>query len=90
MCEIPQAGWIALNALVKQLDLYGYHTSSKPPGLWKHNSQNINFNLVVDDFGVKYSGKEHALHLKSALEDKYKVTIDWEGKFYIGIALRWD
>ena len=39
---------------------------------------------------VKYSGKEHALHLKSALEYKYKVNTDWEGKLYIGIALKWD
>ena len=46
--------------------------------------------MVVDDFWVKYSGKEHSLHLKSALEDKYKVTTDWEGKLYIGIALKWD
>ena len=46
--------------------------------------------MVVDDFGVKYSIKEHALHLKVSLKDKYKVTIDWEGKFYIDIALKWD
>ena len=46
--------------------------------------------MVVGDFGVNYSGKEHALHLKSALEDKYKVTTDWEGKLYIEIALKWD
>ena len=45
--------------------------------------------MVVDDFWVKYSGKEHSLHLKSALEDKYKVTTDWEGKLYIGISLNW-
>ena len=35
-------------------------------------------------------GKEHALHLKSTLEDKYKVTTDWKGKLYIGIEIRWD
>ena len=45
--------------------------------------------MVVDNFGVKYPGKEHALHLKSALEDKYKLTKGWEGKLYIGIALKW-
>ena len=46
--------------------------------------------MVVDDFGVKYSGKEHAIHLKASLETIYKVTTDWEGKFYIGIALKWE
>ena len=48
----------------------------------------MKFTLVVNDFGVKYSGKEHALHLKAALEDKYKLTTYWEGKVYIEIALK--
>ena len=34
--------------------------------------------------------REHDLHLKASLEDKYKVTTYWEGKLYIGIALKWD
>ena len=45
---------------------------------------------MFDGFGDKYLGKEHALHLKEVLETKYKVTTDWEGKLYIGIALMWD
>ena len=45
---------------------------------------------MVDNFGVKCPGKDHALHLKAALETKYKVTTDWEVKLYIGIALKWD
>ena len=51
----------------------------------KTTASPINFTLVVDDFGVKYSGKEHALHLKAALEEKYKATTDWEEKLCIGI-----
>ena len=50
----------------------------------------INFTLVVNGFGVKYSGRDHSLHLKSDLEDKYKVTTYWEEKLYIGISLKWD
>ena len=45
---------------------------------------------MVDDFGVKYVGKEHALHLKATLERDYKVTNDWTGNRYIGITLDWD
>ena len=90
MYGLPQAVQISYDAMLKHLDPYGYHPSSKKSGLWKHNIRPINFTLVVDDFGVKYSGKEHALHLKEALETKYKVTTDWKGKFYIGIALMWD
>ena len=54
---IPQAGCIAHEALLKYLDPYGYHPSSKNPGLWKHISRPIKYTLVVDDFGVKYLGK---------------------------------
>ena len=77
MYGLPQAGRIAHEALLKHLEPYVYHPSSKNPVLWKHNSQPIKFTLVVDGFGVKYSGKDHALHLKAALETKYKVTITW-------------
>ena len=90
MYVLPQAGQVAHDDLVKHLEPYGYHPSNKTMGLWTHKNGPINFTLVVDDFGVKYLGKEHTLNLKSALEDKYKVTTDWEGKLYIGIVLKWD
>ena len=90
MYVLRQAGRISYYALVKKLYPYGYRPSRKNPRLWKQNSRPINFTLVVDDFGVKYSGKEHALQLKSELEKKYNVTTDWEGKFYIQITLKWD
>ena len=35
---------------------------------------------------MKYSGKEHALHLKVSLESKYKVIIHWDGKLYVVIS----
>ena len=89
MYGIPQAVHISHDTLVKHLETYVYRPSRKTLGLWTDNSQPINFTLVVDDFGVKYLGKEHALKLKSELEDKYKVTTDWEGRLYIGIALKW-
>ena len=44
---------------------------------------------MFDNIGVKYSGKVHALQLKSAPK-KYKVTTEWEWKLYIGIALKWE
>ena len=46
--------------------------------------------LVVDDFGVKYTGKEHALHLAAALKENYDITTDWTGSLFIGISLKWD
>ena len=70
MYGLPQAGRVSHDILVKQLDPYGYHPSGKNPVPWTHNSRQIKFTLVVDDFGVNYSRKEHALHMKSALEEK--------------------
>ena len=67
MYGFPQSGRISHDALVKDLEPYGYQPSRKPPGLWTHGSWPINFTLVVDDFGVKYLVKEHILHLKPTL-----------------------
>ena len=47
---------------------------AKTPDYGKKNNGPMKFTLVVDDFGVKYSGKDHALHLKAALDTKYKLT----------------
>ena len=82
MYGIHQAVLIAYDALVKHLYTYGYHLSSKTPRLRTHNNLPINFTLVVDDLGVKYSVKENVLYLIAALEYKYKVTTDWERKLY--------
>ena len=90
MYGLPQAWRIAHDDLVKHTEPYEYWPLSKTPGLWIHENCPINFNLVVDDFGVKYLAKEHALNLKAALEDKYKVTTYQEGKLYIDISLKWD
>ena len=46
--------------------------------------------LVVDNFGVKYKGKEHAQHLAAALKQHYEVTTDWKGELFIGVNLTWD
>ena len=51
----------------------------------------MQFTLVVDDFGVKYVGMEHAVHLEHALKQSgYRIKSDWTGKKYIGITLNWD
>jgi hypothetical protein len=53
-------------------------------------SRPISFTLVVNDFGVKYVGKEHATHLIDCIKEKYGVTEDWMGDLYCGIKLKWD
>jgi hypothetical protein len=44
----------------------------------------------VDDFGIRYVGKEQAQHLIDVLQSKYTITIDWEGTKYVGLNLTWD
>jgi hypothetical protein len=87
MYGLPQSGLIANELLEKRLNEHGYQQSKLVPGLWQHNTHPIQFTLVVDDFGVKYVGKEHARHLKKVLEMHYKLTCDWTGTRYIGITL---
>ena len=50
----------------------GIKNASTPQGFWRHRTRPITFSLVVDNFGVKYVGKEHADHLINCLkEEKY-------------------
>jgi len=60
------------------------------PGQWKHTTRPISFTLVVDDFGVKYVGKEHVEHLMTVLQEHYQIKADWTGNRYIGIHMAWD
>ncbi|KAL7483088.1 hypothetical protein ACHAW6_013638 [Cyclotella cf. meneghiniana] len=90
MYGLPQAGILANKLLKQRLAKYGYYEVAHTPGLWKHLSRPISFTLVVDDFGIKYVGKEHADHLLNALKQHYTLDIDWTGSLYCGITLKWD
>ena len=90
MYGLPQAGLLAQEQLTKWLNKAGYTQSEVTPGFWKHQWRPINFALVVDDFGVKYVGEEHANHLISVLKEHYEIDVDWEGTRFIGLTLDWD
>jgi hypothetical protein len=87
---LPQAGKLANEQLIRHLEPYGYRPCSITPGLWRHNSRDILFLLVVDDFGIKYTNLQDAEHLLAALKDAYKITTDWDGERYCGVVLKWD
>ena len=88
---LPQAGKLANEYLRKKLAPKGYYEVPHTPGLWKHISRPIQFTLVVDDFGVKYTREEDALHLLSILKHEFTdVSTDWDGKLYCGISLDWN
>jgi hypothetical protein len=90
MYGLPQAGRLAYDKLVAHLAPHGYHPCRRTPGLWRHDTRPVTFCLVVDDFGVKYVGKQHVDHLLHALQLQYKITSDWKGELYCGITLKWD
>jgi hypothetical protein len=90
MYGLPQAGIIAQELLKEQLKKTGCTQSKFTPGYWKHEWCPISFTLVVDNFGVKYIGKEHVMHLIRVLKEHYEVEEDWEGTRYLGITMNWD
>jgi hypothetical protein len=71
MYGLPQAGIIAQELIAKRLKEHGYSQSETTPGLRKHEWRPITFSLVVNDFGVKYVGEEHAQHLLQTIQKYY-------------------
>ena len=90
MYGLPQAGILAQELLEKRLNAHGYSQCTAVPGLWTHVTRPISFTLVVDDFGIKYVGEEHAKHLLDVLKEHYEISIDWSGTKFIGLTLDWD
>ncbi len=90
MYGLPHAGKLAQDRLIPHLAKHGYHQCPNTRCLFKHESRPIAFTLVVDDFGVKYKGKEHADHLLAALSELYTMTADWTGSKYLGIVINYD
>jgi hypothetical protein len=60
MYGLKQAGLLANQLLQTRLAPFEYYPARHTPGLWLHNTWPISFTLVVDDFAVKYVGKQHA------------------------------
>jgi hypothetical protein len=77
MHGLKQAGRLANQLLQQILAPYGYYPAWYTPGLWLHKTISIAFTLVVDDFAVKYVGKDNAHHLRNALLHHYEITTDW-------------
>jgi hypothetical protein len=44
----------------------------------------------VDDFAVKFLGKQHAAHFRNTLLRTYELTTDWTATVYSGMTLKWE
>jgi hypothetical protein len=87
MYGFPQAGILANELLQRNLANDGYQPTPHTHGLWRHDTHPISFSLVVDDFGVKYVGREHAEHLMECIKKNYNIYSDWNGSAYCGFTL---
>ena len=90
MYGLPQAGCIANEHLQCLLLPHGYHPCPFTPSLWRHVTRDVRFTLVVDDFAVRYTNCDDAMHLLTALQEQYQVTKDWNAMCYCGLTLSWD
>jgi hypothetical protein len=90
MYGLPQAGIIPQELLAKQSKEQGYLQSKTTPRLWKHEWQPITFSLVIDDFGVKYVGKEHPQHLLQMVQKYYMCLFEADREQYCGLTIQWD
>jgi hypothetical protein len=88
--SLPQAGILANELLQRSLAKDGNRPTTHTPGLWTHDTRPISFSLVVDDFGVKYVGREHAENLMTCNKKNYNISSDWNGTSYCGLTLDWN
>jgi hypothetical protein len=89
MYGLPQAGILAQELLEQRLKKHGYFQNKAMPGLWMHQTRPISFTLVVDNFGIKYVGQEHVMHLISTLKEHYELSEDWKGTKFIRLTFKW-
>lgn len=84
---MKQAGYIANKDIVEHLGNNGYTQHPNTPCLFKHESDDIEFTLITDDFGVRYGNKAAADRLLSVMSRKYTMTHDWTGAKYAGFDI---
>jgi hypothetical protein len=87
---LPQAGILANNLLCEQLEEEGYYKAYSTPRLWKHKWRPIQFNLIVDDFGIEYVGIKHFNHLSMLLKKYHQIQTSMAGNKIVDINVQWD
>jgi hypothetical protein len=87
MYDLKQAGLLPNQLFHQRLAHYGYYPAWHTPVFWLHKTRSIAFTLFVDDFAVKYAGKDD---VHNALLRNYEITTDWGGAVYSGMTLNFD
>ena len=79
MYGLTQAGIIAHEVPKTHLKPYGYAPERITQEIYTHKDRDIDFILVVEDFGIKYKDKKYLEHLIESLQTIYEVTQHWAG-----------
>ena len=87
---MKQSGYLAQQELTQHLANHGYLPSKQTPCLFHHITDDIEFTLITDDFGVRYGNKAAADKLIEVMKRKYPMTIDWTGQKYAGFNIFFD
>ena len=90
MYGLSSSGRLASDYLKPHLHNWGYNECPRTPGLFRHETRPIMFVLVVDDFGIQYTGQENVDHLHNCIKAQYKCTYDAKGDLFCGISLKWN
>ena len=90
MPSLKQAGRIANDRLKAHLDHFGFSPVPRNPALWKHTTKPITLSHFVDNFGVKYFGKENAYHLAQTLQKLNTISIYWTSSLFCGLIIAWN
>ena len=88
MYDLPQKGKTANDLLTKNLTPNGYYQCRNTPRLWRHKWRPVTFSLLVDDFGIKYFGKQYEEYL-IACTKIIIILYQWTilGGLYCGVTL---
>ncbi len=88
MYGLPQDGRLSQLRLISHLAKHGYHQCPNTPCLFRHDTLNVTFCLVVDDFGIRYGSPSDADHLIATLRaNENELTIKETGDTYLGMQI---
>jgi hypothetical protein len=88
MYGLHQAGCLSQLRLISHLAAHGYHQCPHTPCLFQHDTLDVTFSLVVDDFGIRYGSQSDADHLIATLRaNDYELTIKPIGDTYLGMNI---
>jgi hypothetical protein len=87
MYGLPYAGKLAQDRLILHLSTHGYHQCTRTDCLFRHISDDIDFMVVVDDFGIIHANEIARDNLFRVLRLQYVMTMDTTGSKYLGIDI---